>query len=45
MVAGYKASHLRLPSKASSNHRGKIGQAEADLHDTIFYRDKPIDKH
>ena len=46
MVAGYKASHLTSSFEGQLKlYQSKIGQAEADLQEMIFYRDKPIDKH
>lgn len=41
MIAGYKASHLRSSFESQLKvYQTKIGQAEADLHDMIFYRDR-----
>lgn len=41
MIYGYKASHLRSSfEKQVEIYRSKIGQAEVDLRDIIYYREK-----
>lgn len=40
MIAGYKASHLRSSfEKQLAVYQGKVGQAEADLRELVFYRE------
>lgn len=41
MIAGYKASHIRSSFESQLDiYRTKIGQAEADLREMVFYRDR-----
>lgn len=41
MVAGYKASHLRSSFEKQLNvYQNKIGQAENDLREMVFYRER-----
>jgi nitroreductase len=46
MIAGYKASHLRSSfEKQLTIYQDKIGQAEADLRELVFYRgNQPADQ-
>jgi FMN reductase (NADPH) len=42
MKAGYKAGHLRSSfDQQVKVYQDKIGQAETDLHEMIYYREKP----